>query len=56
MGGSSDAYFLGIYAGADALSAVSLIFPMMMMMLALGTLVSGGMSSILARHLGAGRR
>jgi putative MATE family efflux protein len=52
----ADAYFIGIYAGADALSAVSLIFPMMMMMLALGTLVSGGMSSILARHLGAGRR
>lgn len=52
----ADAYFLGIYAGADALSAVSLIFPMMMMMLAMGTLVSGGMSSILARHLGAGRR
>lgn len=52
----ADAYFLGIYAGVDALSAVSLIFPMMMMMLALGTLVSGGMSSILARHLGAGRR
>lgn len=52
----ADAYFLGIYAGAEALSAVSLIFPMMMMMLALQTLVSSGMSSILARHLGAGRR
>lgn len=52
----ADAYFLGIYAGADALSAVSLIFPMMMMLLALQTLVSSGMSSILARHLGAGRR
>lgn len=52
----ADAYFLGIYAGADALSAVSLIFPMMMMMLALQTLVSHGMASILARHLGAGRR
>ncbi|MGV3550220.1 MATE family efflux transporter [Rhizobium sp.] len=51
----ADAYFLGIYAGPDALSAVSLIFPMMMMMLAFGTLVSAGMSSILARHLGAGR-
>lgn len=51
----ADAYFLGIYAGADALSAVSLIFPGMMMMLAMGTLVSGGMSSVLARHLGAGR-
>ncbi|MDB5555922.1 MAG: multidrug and toxin extrusion family efflux pump [Rhizobium sp.] len=52
----ADAYFIGIYAGADALSAVSLIFPMMMMMVALQTLVSNGMSSILARHLGAGRR
>lgn len=52
----ADAYFIGLYAGADALSAVSLIFPMMMMMVALQTLVSSGMSSILARHLGAGRR
>ncbi|MBX9456247.1 MAG: MATE family efflux transporter [Rhizobium sp.] len=52
----ADAYFLGVYGGVDALSAVSLIFPMMMMMFAIGTLVSGGMSSILARHLGAGRR
>lgn len=52
----ADAYFLGVYGGPQALSAVSLIFPMMMMMFAIGTLVSGGMSSILARHLGAGRR
>jgi putative MATE family efflux protein len=52
----ADAYFLGLYAGPDALSAVSLIFPMMMMLLALQTLVSSGMSSILARRLGAGRR
>ena len=51
----ADAYFIGLYAGADALSAVSLIFPMMMMMVALQTLVANGMSSILARHLGAGR-
>ena len=52
----ADAYFLGVYAGGDALSAVSLIFPGMMMLLALQTLVSSGMASILARHLGAGRR
>lgn len=52
----ADAYFLGIYAGADALSAVTLIFPMMMMLYALQTLVSNGMASILARELGAGRR
>lgn len=52
----ADAYFLGIYAGADALSAVTLIFPMMMMLYAMQTLVSNGMASILARELGAGRR
>ena len=52
----ADAYFLGIYVGADALSAVTLIFPMMMMLYALQTLVSNGMASILARELGAGRR
>jgi putative MATE family efflux protein len=52
----ADAYFLGVYAGAAALSAVTLIFPMMMMLYALQTLVSNGMASILARELGAGRR
>jgi putative MATE family efflux protein len=52
----ADAYFLGIYVGAEALSAVTLIFPMMMMLYALQTLVSNGMASILARELGAGRR
>jgi putative MATE family efflux protein len=52
----ADAYFLGVYAGADALSAVTLIFPGMMMLYALQTLVSNGMASILARELGAGRR
>lgn len=52
----ADAYFLGIYAGADALSAVTLIFPAMMMLYAMQTLVSNGMASILARELGAGRR
>ena len=52
----ADAWFIGVYVGADGLSAVSLIFPGMMMLLALQTLVSSGMSSILARDLGAGRR
>lgn len=52
----ADAYFIGTYAGADALSAVTLIFPGMMMLYALQTLVSNGMASILARELGAGRR
>jgi putative MATE family efflux protein len=52
----ADAWFLGAYVGSAALSAVSLIFPMMMMLFALQTLVSNGMASILARELGAGRR
>lgn len=51
-----DAWLLGVYVGASALSAVTLIFPMMMMLFALQTLVSNGMASILARELGAGRR
>lgn len=51
-----DAIFLGRYVGADALSAVTLVFPLYMVIVALATLVSNGMSSILARHLGAGNR
>ncbi|MBD8894344.1 MATE family efflux transporter [Roseibium litorale] len=49
-----DAIFLGIYNGPDALSAVTLIFPVYMLIVALSTLVSSGMSSILARRLGSG--
>lgn len=49
-----DAIFLGRYVGPDALAAVTLIFPLYMLIVALATLVSNGMSSILARDLGAG--
>lgn len=49
-----DALFLGHYAGAAALTAVTLMFPLMMLMIALQTMVSGGMASIAARQLGAG--
>ena len=49
-----DAIFLGRYVGPQALSAVTLIFPLYMLIVALATLVSNGMSSILARNLGAG--
>jgi putative MATE family efflux protein len=52
----ADAYFIGLYAGPAALSAVTLIFPAMMLLYALQTLVSNGMASILARRLGAGQR
>lgn len=49
----ADALFLGIYVGPDALAAVTLMFPIYMLIVALSTLVSNGMSSILARYLGA---
>ncbi|MFD2654226.1 MATE family efflux transporter [Brucella rhizosphaerae] len=50
-----DAIFLGHFIGASAMAAVSLVFPAVMLTIAMSTLVSGGMSSQLARHLGGGR-
>ena len=50
----ADALFLGIFVGPDALAAVTLMFPIYMLIVALSTLVSNGMSSVLARFLGAG--
>lgn len=50
-----DALFLGHYVGPEALAAVTLMFPAWMLIVATATLVGGGMSSILARHLGGGR-
>lgn len=49
----ADALFLGIYVGPKALAAVTLMFPIYMLIVALSTLVSNGMSSELARFLGA---
>ena len=51
----TDALFLGHYVGPDALAAVTLMFPFYMLIVALATLVGGGMSSLLARHLGGQR-
>ena len=51
----ADALFLGWYVGPEALAAVTLMFPIYMGLVAVATLVSSGMSSILARHLGGGR-
>jgi len=48
-----DAMFLGHFAGPDALAAVTLMFPLYMLVVSLATLVSSGMSSMLARSLGA---
>ncbi|WP_322866585.1 MATE family efflux transporter [Aquicoccus sp. G2-2] len=50
-----DALFLGHYVGAQALAAVTLMFPIFMLIVALATLVASGMSSHLARHLGGER-
>ncbi|MCM5681385.1 MATE family efflux transporter [Schlegelella sp. S2-27] len=50
-----DAVFLGVFVGPEALGAVTLMFPLYMLIVALATLVASGMSSLLARHLGAGR-
>ncbi|MBE7636097.1 MATE family efflux transporter [Sneathiella sp. P13V-1] len=49
-----DGWFIGRFIGADALSAVTMVFPLYMVIVALATLVSGGFSSIFARYLGAG--
>ncbi len=51
-----DGVFVGRFIGAEALAAVSLSFPAVMLMSALATLAGGGMSSLLARSLGAGDR
>jgi len=49
-----DALFLDHYVGPEALAAVTLMFPAWMLIVATATLVGGGMSSILARHVAAG--
>lgn len=49
-----DALFLGYFVGAAALAAITAVFPAYILIGAIATLVSSGMSSVLARHLGAG--
>lgn len=51
-----DAYFLGAYVGADALTAVTLMFPLYMLLVALATLVSNGFASVFARLVGGGEQ
>jgi putative MATE family efflux protein len=53
MLGIIDAVFLGHFVGPQAMAAVGMAFPVLMLTIALSTLVSGGMSSLLARQLGA---
>lgn len=49
-----DAIFLGVFVGPQAVSAVTVIFPFTMLLIAAATLVTSGMASLLARRLGAG--
>ena len=49
-----DAYFLGTYVGTQALTGVTLMFPLFMVLVSLFTLVSNGFASIYARAFGAG--
>ncbi len=49
-----DAVMLGLYAGPKAVAAVTAVFPVFMLLVALATLVGSGMASLLARRLGAG--
>ncbi|QUS55428.1 MATE family efflux transporter [Pseudovibrio brasiliensis] len=48
-----DAYFLGTYVGTQALTGVTLMFPLFMILVSLFTLVSNGFASIYARAFGA---
>jgi putative MATE family efflux protein len=48
-----DAIFLGVFVGADGLTAVTLMFPVSMLLVAFATMISTGMASELGRLLGA---
>ena len=51
-----DGVIVGRYLGSPALAAVSATFPVVMLVTALAVMVGGGMSSRMARYLGAGQR
>jgi putative MATE family efflux protein len=50
-----DAMFLGAFVGPNALTAVTMVFPVSMLMVALATMISTGMASVLGRLLGANK-
>jgi putative MATE family efflux protein len=54
--GIIDAAFLGHFVGPEAITAIGISFPVLMLAIALSTLVSSGMSSMFARQVGRGAR
>lgn len=50
-----DAIFLGAFVGPEALTSVTMVFPVSMLLVALATMISTGMASVLGRMLGAKR-
>ncbi|EYD76174.1 Multi antimicrobial extrusion protein MatE [Rubellimicrobium mesophilum DSM 19309] len=51
----ADAILLGLFVGPEALAAVTLVFPLSMLLIALATMVASGMATLLGQRLGAGR-
>ncbi|OFI35641.1 MATE family efflux transporter [Alteromonas lipolytica] len=49
-----DAYFIGVFVGADGLAAVTAMFPLFMVLIALSTWIASGFASVMARLSGAG--
>lgn len=49
-----DAIFLGVFVGADGLTAVTMMFPISMLLVAVAAMISTGMASELGWLLGAG--
>ncbi len=50
-----DAFFVSRYIGSQALAAVSIVFPLQMIIIALATTISNGTSILVSRYMGAGR-
>ena len=51
----ADAILLGLFVGPEALAAVTVVFPLSMLLVALATMVASGMATLVGQQLGAGR-
>jgi putative MATE family efflux protein len=52
----ADRYFLGIWAGAEGLSAVTVVFPLMLIIYGIVFLSAGGSSTLISIYLGEGEK